>query len=619
MQISKQLGKYQIQEHLGSGGFGDVFKALDAELHRTVALKILKTNLVANHESVNRFIQEARTLARLDHPKIAWVWDLGEAEGQYFIAMRYIEGVSLEALLKERKQLPWEEVVHIIKDVSEALAFAHQQGFVHRDVKPANILISKKDGAVLSDFGLVKVMDSSGMTTGSAKAMGTLAYMAPEVLNGKPATPAADVFSLACVLVEMLTGNGPFHAPTPQAIVTKHFMPLQLPETWPEGTPANINEIIHQVFEQEPENRASISIFMNLPSSSSKTKVGTSNEMQSFIDKAESYLEKGEYEKAILYFSMAIELDPNAADYFNNRGMSYYFIKQYDLAIKDYSHAIELHPGQDVYFKNRGNSYYFTSQFHLAIKDYSRAIELNPDVSFYFNKRGMSYHAAKQYDLAIKDYSCAIELEPNSETYFHNRGYSYHFTKQYDLAIKDYSRAIEFNPNEDVYFNHRGDSYRNTNQNNLAIKDYSRAIELNPDKADYFINRGNSYYITKQYDLAIKDYSRAIELNPNNADYFNYRGCIYFATNQYDLAIKDFSHAIQLNPNDSRYLYNRGNLLFRTNRYEPAIEDFSQAIQLKPNNPDLYHIRYQAYKAINDPRAKFDFEKAKELGYQSKA
>jgi len=217
-----KLGKYQIEEHIGAGANADVYRAADSALKRTVALKVLKPALIADEEAFERFTQEAQVLASLVHPHIAWVWDMGEAEGRYFIAMRYVNGRSLDRLLEESGPLALEEALRITGQVAEALKFAHEKKLVHRDVKPQNILISQEEGAVLTDFGLVKAMESSGMTrTGSH--LGTPAYMAPELWEGEEASPASDQYALACVLVEMLTGKVLFGGNTPVAI-RKHLM-----------------------------------------------------------------------------------------------------------------------------------------------------------------------------------------------------------------------------------------------------------------------------------------------------------------------------------------------------------------------------------------------------------
>ncbi len=236
MSSPTKLGRYQIESFLGKGSFAEVYKATDTILKRVVALKVLKPALMADEEAFARFTHEAQVLAGLDHPRIAWVWDMGEADGRYFIAMRYVEGRSLDKVIAEHGQLTWDETILITSQICEALQYAHDKGLVHRDVKPQNILIHEKNGvmsgAVLTDFGLVKAMLSSGMTT-TGSFMGTPNYMASELWEGKDASQASDQYALACVMVEMLTGKILFDGKTPPAVMAKHFQPPLLPPDLP--------------------------------------------------------------------------------------------------------------------------------------------------------------------------------------------------------------------------------------------------------------------------------------------------------------------------------------------------------------------------------------------------
>ena len=264
----KNLGRYEIEDPLGSGAYADVYKALDTALERTVALKVLKPALMADEEAFARFLKEARTLANLMHPHIAWVWDLGQADGRYFLAMRYVDGPSLDKLIAQEGCVGWKKAWAITEQVASALSFAHGRGLVHRDVKPQNIIVSPGEGAVLTDFGLVKAMEASGLSTRSGAIIGTPQYIPPEVWKGQSSGPAADQYALACVLVEMLTGQRLFDAPTPPAVMLKHFQPTDLPAQWPQETPEEISTILQKALAQEPTERyASIEDFVKAPAS----------------------------------------------------------------------------------------------------------------------------------------------------------------------------------------------------------------------------------------------------------------------------------------------------------------------------------------------------------------
>jgi len=258
----KQIGKYQIIDYLGSGAYAEVYKAEDAVLHRLVALKLLKPAFVDDEESVARFIKEAQTAASLTHPQIAWVWDVGEHEGRHYIAIRYIDGQPLSQLLQAQGGLPWEKVRLIFEQLCAALAFAHDRGLIHRDVKPQNIMISPSDGAVLTDFGLARAVEGRDLSR-TKSMVGTPAYMAPEIWQGEPAEAASDQYSLACVLVEMLTGKPLFNAPTPPAVMLRHFEPLVLPEQWPANCPVDLPQAIQRALSRKSQDRfPSIAAFL---------------------------------------------------------------------------------------------------------------------------------------------------------------------------------------------------------------------------------------------------------------------------------------------------------------------------------------------------------------------
>jgi serine/threonine protein kinase len=250
----KHLSRYRIESHLGTGAFADVYKATDTVLDRVVALKVLKPMLVADAEAFMRFTREAKTAAGLFHPHIATVLDMGEAEGRYFIAMRYVDGKSLDKVIAERGPLPWSEAFKVTEEIGSALQFAHQKGLVHRDVKPQNIILSNNEGAVLTDFGLVKAMNSSGMTS-STSFLGTPNYMAPELWADQDASPASDQYALACVLVEMLTGKKLYDGRTPLAVMAKHSKAPELPEKWSLAVLPDLSGILVRSLAQKPQER----------------------------------------------------------------------------------------------------------------------------------------------------------------------------------------------------------------------------------------------------------------------------------------------------------------------------------------------------------------------------
>ncbi len=215
--IGKTILQYKILEELGRGGMGIVYKAEDAKLQRTVALKFLPPELTRDHEARERFIHEARAASALDHPNICTIHEINEADGHYFIAMSYIEGTSLKDKIRTGP-LSIDEAIDIAGQIAGGLREAHEKGIIHRDIKPANIMITQKGQVKIMDFGLAK---SPGRTqlTKEGTTLGTVAYMSPEQARGVDVDHRTDLWSLGVVLYEMLTGRQPFRGDYEQAVI----------------------------------------------------------------------------------------------------------------------------------------------------------------------------------------------------------------------------------------------------------------------------------------------------------------------------------------------------------------------------------------------------------------
>jgi len=253
--IGSTVSHYQILERLGGGGMGVVYKARDLRLDRLVALKFLASQRGAPEEQKRRFIREAKAASSLDHPNICTIYEIGETDdGALFIAMAFYQGGTLRERLG-RGRLPAGEAVEIAAQIASGLACAHERGIVHRDVKPANVMLTADGPVKLLDFGIAKLTDQSRLTR-AGTAMGTTAYMAPEQFLGEPAGPAADIWSLGVVLYEMLAGRLPFAGPSEKeivrAILEHDLRPLAALRT---GAPPALERIVERALAKRPAER----------------------------------------------------------------------------------------------------------------------------------------------------------------------------------------------------------------------------------------------------------------------------------------------------------------------------------------------------------------------------
>ena len=216
-----QIPGYRIERELGQGGMATVYLAIEEKFERHVALKVMDRKLAADPKFTERFIREGRYVAKLDHPNIVNVFDAGVADGHYYLAMQYLSGGTLENRLKQG--LSVSDGLSIIKAVAGALGYAHEQDIFHRDVKPQNILFYPNGTPVLSDFGVAKAAESSLMLTATGAALGSPLYMSPEQIENKPVDARTDLYALGIILYEILTGQMPYRAEQPLAVLFKHL------------------------------------------------------------------------------------------------------------------------------------------------------------------------------------------------------------------------------------------------------------------------------------------------------------------------------------------------------------------------------------------------------------
>jgi serine/threonine-protein kinase len=249
-------GRYEIQQHIATGGMAAILRGWDHRMERPVAIKVLRQLECADPLAVARFQREAETAAVLDHPNVVRVYDFfTDDDGCCYLIMEFIPGINLKQHLRLRGRLPIMEALAIAEQVCAALEAAHAHDFIHRDIKPQNILLDADGTARLTDFGIVHVASAPALTTGGL-VLGTADYIAPEQARGEPLSPASDVYALGVVLYEMLTGRLPFAGPTPTTVAMQHVMaPVPLPSRLHPGLPRFVEAIVLRALKKCPEHR----------------------------------------------------------------------------------------------------------------------------------------------------------------------------------------------------------------------------------------------------------------------------------------------------------------------------------------------------------------------------
>lgn len=251
--IGQTIGQYRILEQIGRGGMATVYKAFQPSMERNVAIKVLPQQLAEDPTFIERFRQEAKAIAQLEHPHILPVYDYGEEKGLTYMVMRYLDSGTLTARLRKRPDVA--EVVRLLSQVAEALDYTHSRGIVHRDIKPANVLIDSRGQTLLTDFGIAKLVEGTQGLTGHG-IVGTPAYMSPEQAQGLPVDGRSDIYSLGVILYEALVGQPPFEAETPVAVLLKHVhAPLPLPREIKSEISEAMEQVILKAMAKDPADR----------------------------------------------------------------------------------------------------------------------------------------------------------------------------------------------------------------------------------------------------------------------------------------------------------------------------------------------------------------------------
>lgn len=253
--IGRTVGGYQIAEEIGRGGAAVVYRAYQPQLERWVAVKVLSFAEAGEPEFLARFRREARAIAALRHPNILTVYDYGEEEGVAYIAMEYVPGGSLKKCLTGQP-MEWAQAVSLVIPVGQALEYAHSQGIVHRDVKPANILLARPDWPLLADFGLAKLLSPQPGITRPGTSLGTPDYLAPEQAIGEGVDHRCDVYSLGAVLYELLTGQVPLRGPTPAETLLRRLQETPVPPSRLNSQiPPLLDEVLLRALRRDPAAR----------------------------------------------------------------------------------------------------------------------------------------------------------------------------------------------------------------------------------------------------------------------------------------------------------------------------------------------------------------------------
>jgi eukaryotic-like serine/threonine-protein kinase len=638
-------GRYEILKLLGEGGMGAVYRAHDRELDRVVALKVIRPELARNAQILQRFKQELILARQITHRNIIRIFDLGQAEGVRFITMEFIEGEDLSCTLARRGKLPAPEAAAIVVQVARGLEAAHEEGVIHRDLKPQNIMIEPSGKASVMDFGIARSVDASQITRTGAL-MGTPTYMSPEQAQGLKVDSRSDLYSLGIIFYELLTGRPPFLAEKPMATLLRRIHEAPVPPIAVEpAVPKRVNEIVMKMLAMNPEDRyqAAGEIVRDLEAWDAQR---TGRTIQAAPIHAGDRAIPLKYVAAALLLLTALgawlftrtpgtppapakTVSVLVADFRNTTGDPVFdgtleptfalglegapFISTYPRvdarksAEQLQGRAVQLdQPVAQLVAAREGINYIVSGAIESSDGKYrirARAIDAA-------GKRlvEQSTMAASKQDVLAATGRLAVPIrkalgdtnpERDAETYTsrsleaaqaYARGQEFHMALDNDEAIRAYEQAIKFDPEMGRAYAGLAVSHANSGHLEEAKRDYEIALSKTGrmTEREQYRTRGGYYLFTRNDQKAIDEFTALTKQFPADDAGLIDLATAYFFHRNFEAARREGQRAIQINPKKVLYRSNAALYAMYAGEFEDAIKGAAEAIKLNPSSTSPY-------------------------------
>jgi serine/threonine protein kinase len=648
-QIPSKVGKYQVDSVLGRGGMGEVYKAHDPALGRFVALKIMRGPSMDDAVARERFVREAQAAGGLRHPNIVTIYDLGEVEGQMFIAMEFIQGDDLEKIIKSRASLSIEDRLNMMIQVCEGVSYAHKNSIVHRDLKPANIRIDQEGVVKIMDFGIAK-MEHSNMTA-SGTVLGTPFYMSPEQVRGLRVDARSDVYALGAILYEVMTYEKAF--PGDMASVfykIVHEQPAPLSKYMTINTEP-LQKIVELGLEKDKSKRIQSAAEManmlrearrTYREINSATVVGvTQTQLISGYHIAPAPTAVEADEKRSHSSSGVSRQITNSSMPPTVLGASPTSMDAGPATKMDQSGSQQLghtptyplpHQTTGPIPASQGNAlkiaglmlisflifagiaaglYYFVIRDGNTTNTNQNA---NPNDNGNTNSNGddnpVDYKAELANAKALfqnKDYAKAasicesiIKKHPDDPSVHFLLGASRQKMQRNQEALVSYQQAVALDPTMDKAWQQIGFIYRDRMDYQNAESAFIKATEIDSGSGASWQGLADTYMIMQDYDKALSAYEKLLRIEPGNVTAHYNLGLIYLGKKDYGSAKRAFLDTIEINPNFAEAHNNLGYVYLNEGEVDLSILENEKAVGLKPNLSSAHYVLFSAYEQKQD-------------------